>query len=549
MREHPTQREWGPRGTTRELYDFLASVPATAVVVADAGVSRLVPSMSGRATLAMSERATGVFYGDEGTAYGRLRARADFFATDAGAARRAGLAVRYGLTHAVFRRRWISAGSENRWLRGAAGPGFVLLSSTPARRTATADRELLLQSLSPDASIVFENADYFVVELSAATVDDVVAETFGTGDWSAAFDVSPPASVSKDTEVVAGAVRYPGARVYFHPPPVALGATAFPVWTSGGEIWEDAPTDVRVVLQMRGACDLEAVEIRPYLPSGRREVLELTVGDLSVRRVARHKAPIVLNLDGGRRDSIELRVRSMLGASFGLTELRLHARVGSCDAQWKPFGEPEWPQVEPSVSDGMLLARRYPHRAAAALPLANALAEADLPEDALAVLRQAISGARPETVSRIEQGLLQDAVGDFDGALASFEAAVATDSNNAWARGCLAWAELRKRSVVSAVWHAVSAIRLDHDYADAYTILAGAAKRLGLRAAARSLLERSLVMDRYLSWGYLELARMIDEDGDREGAVGILEEFLVLVPFDSDARALLAAFSEAPAES
>ena len=103
--------------------------------------------------------------------------------------------------------------------------------------------------------------------------------------------------------------------------------------------------------------------------------------------------------------------------------------------------------------------------------------------------------------------------------------------------------------LASAVWHALSAIRLDHDYADAYTILAGAAKRLGFRAAAGALLERSLAMDRYRSWGYLELARMIDEDGDREAAVALLKEFLVLVPFDSDARTQLAHFGVAPAEN
>ena len=84
---------------------------------------------------------------------------------------------------------------------------------------------------------------------------------------------------------------------------------------------------------------------------------------------------------------------------------------------------------------------------------------------------------------------------------------------------------------------------LDHDYADAYTILASSAKQVGLRGLARTLLQRSIEMDRYRSWGYLELARMMDEDGDRHSAISLIESYLVLVPFDTDAQSLLDYYS------
>jgi hypothetical protein len=543
MREHPAQREGGPRGTTKALYAFLATLPRDTLIVAETGVSRLVPSMSGRSTLAMAERATLVFSPDEATAYRRLRDRASFFAQASDAQAREQVVARYGLTHAVLRRRWITEGSENRWLRGSVGAAFPMYAGGPASRTAYWDRAALLNAMPRGSRVVLESSDFFVVEFGAQVprIESSTADTDRV--WSGGFDLSPAVELSQDLDVVASAVRYPGARAELYPPPLALGATSFPVWTSGAEVWDDAPSEVRIVLTMNDSCPLQWLELIPYLPTGRREVFEISVGERVTRRLADHKRAVLLKLDGSMRKRVEVRVRSMLGVPFGIADLRLRAKREHCAASWKAFGEPEWPQARLNVASGMDLAFAYPRRAASSLVLANALAEDGRSEDALAVLRLAVGRSSGETVPWIEQGLLQDGDGGFAKALRSFNTAVALDSNSAWARGCLAWAELRRQRPWAAVWHASQAAMLDHDYADAYTILASSAKQVGLRGLARTLLQRSIEMDRYRSWGYLELARMMDEDGDRHSAISLIESYLVLAPFDTDAQSLLDYYS------
>lgn len=539
MREHPVERERGPRGTTKHLYDFLATLPADSLVVAQPGVSRLLPSLTGRATLAMGERATLVFSTDELSAYRRLRARSDFYGARADGDLRRRLADEFGITHAVFRRRWITAGSEARWFRGSAGPGFALLATAPDRRTAYFNSDIALEALPGGTRVIFENDDFFVAAISTGSRG--VSSTRGSrdGDWTTAFDLTPVANSNEAEPVLASAVRYPGARVAFHPVPVALGSTVFPVWTGGGELWEDVPSEVRAVLTMSSRCALGAVEVVPYLPTGRREVLEITIDDRRSRMLAHHKEPLVIAVDGGLRKTVFVRVRSMVGASFGLADIRLRGDPSSCDREWQPIGEPVWSQAERSIIPAMRVAQAYPYRGASAVALAEVLNESERPGDALAVLRSVVPTLAGETVPWIEFGLLEDARGGFREALGAFETAVSYDSNSAWARGCLAWADLRRGAFARAIWHSWQALRLEQDYADAYTILAGAAKKLGLRGVAGRLLDRAIASDRYRSWGYIEMARMLDEGGERGDAIQLLEEFLKLVPFDPDARTVL----------
>ncbi len=548
MREHPASREGGPRGTTKHLYDFLATLPRGSRVVGETGISRLIPAFTGHSTLAMAERSTLVFSKDEASAYKRLRARSDFYAADAGPERRGRLAGEYGLTHAVFRRSWITAGSEARWLRGSAGAGFALLSTTPDRRTPHFDADVLLAALPEGSQFVFANDDFFVAALARSEQDmearsaDGPSSGEGAAFWADVFDVTSPAKRREGLAVVGSAVRYPGARVAVAPVPVALGSTSFPVWTGGGELWEDAATEVRVVLNLAARCDLEILEIVPYLPTGRREVFEVVVDDVHHRLVARHKKPLVVPLSAGRRSTVFMRVRSMVGVSFGLSDVRVRADPQSCDDGWDSLAEPQWPQAQRSLGSAMQLVREYPLRGASTVALAEMLDDVGRSGDARAVLRYAVSMLDAEPVPWIEYGLIQDSQGEFVGALVAYETAVESDSNSAWARGCLAWAELRRKAYPQAIWHAWQALRLDDDYSDAYTILANAAKRLGARGYARVFLDRAIAMDRYRSWGYLERARMLDEDGMRKDAVELLEGFMRLVPSDPDATALLASY-------
>jgi tetratricopeptide (TPR) repeat protein len=138
----------------------------------------------------------------------------------------------------------------------------------------------------------------------------------------------------------------------------------------------------------------------------------------------------------------------------------------------------------------------------------------------------------------VELGLMRDDAGLPVAARMAYRRGVAADSNNPWARGCLAWAELRRGMLPAALYHGWLAVRLDARYADAYTILATAVERLGARASAMSLLERAMQLDPRRNWAYLELARMLDEDGRTQEAVSLLGVLLELVPDDDQVREL-----------
>jgi tetratricopeptide (TPR) repeat protein len=117
---------------------------------------------------------------------------------------------------------------------------------------------------------------------------------------------------------------------------------------------------------------------------------------------------------------------------------------------------------------------------------------------------------------------------------------VQIDSNSAWARGCLSWAELRAGNVVAAAWHAWFATRLAEEYADARTLMGMALARAGLETAALHFFEHAIALDPHRSWGYLELARLLTQRGAGERALSLLTDYLALEPLDDGARALAA---------
>jgi tetratricopeptide (TPR) repeat protein len=138
-----------------------------------------------------------------------------------------------------------------------------------------------------------------------------------------------------------------------------------------------------------------------------------------------------------------------------------------------------------------------------------------------------------------------DAEGRFDEARAAYERGRAADSNSAWARGCIAWAELRRSHPVRALYHAWRASRLDSRYSDAFTIMAAAARQLGMRGSAAAMLRRAIHLDPQRSWPYLELAQMHADGGDRPAAVEVLGDLLAIVPDDAKAREMMAALQSA----
>jgi tetratricopeptide (TPR) repeat protein len=185
----------------------------------------------------------------------------------------------------------------------------------------------------------------------------------------------------------------------------------------------------------------------------------------------------------------------------------------------------------------------YPGQGRALVALASRLADGGRGRDALALLRKGGDKGPKSSAAWIEAGLIYDAEGRFAEALASYRRSLLVDSNNAWARGCLAWAELRRGRLGRAYYQARRALRLDPRYADALTIIAGVQRRLGLVGRAESSLVSAIALDRQRSWAYLELARLKYDGGDGPAALNVLTDFLTISPNDEDALALLARLS------
>lgn len=530
MREHPISDERFPRGATLAAYRFLDSAERQGAVIAPMGFSNLVPAMTGRNVVAFSERGTLVFAGSEPGAYERLRDRATFFSCATAAATRKQIADHYGVAYAVFRRRYRTTGDELAWLDRATADGVLLATDASLPIGCTISEEHLISLLPVGWRIAFANPDYFIVE-TAFGGGPVDSTEPAPGRWLEVVGAEPDDPRGEE-EMLASATGYPGALVSLQPVPAGLGIGNELLWSSGGALWDDGPTEISVEVKLPTACPVTAVEIVPYLETRRREVLELRVEGRVRAMHARDGIPRRMALQRSARDVVRVDVRSKLGLPFGIADVRLFGDRSECEGGWRPLSRPEIAGRPIPLASYFALASEYPRAPRAALDLAARLGAVTSTDDAIATLRRGLSRQPGRAASWIELGLRLDAVGRFEEALGAYRRARAVDSNSAWANGCLAWASVRAGRPMSALWYAWRAERLDPRYADAVTIAGLAWERLGSTEMSASALERAIKMAPKRAWPYIERARQLAAAGKREEARTLLRRYRELVPDD-----------------
>lgn len=538
MRERATVTERFPRGTTLDVYRFLDRSPLRGVVLAPAGLSNLVPALTGRPVAAFSERGTVVFDGDEGRAYRRLRDRADFLACDTSAEVREEIARRYGVEHAVFRKRWIPQGDEKGWIERATAEG-ALLAGEDGSRVPCFDGSARFPAHLPDGwSVVYDNADFAVVatDVSGVATRDVSGAGAGAGGgmWLDAFSIEPGTGHGS-AELLGATSGFPGLRVGLAPVPLGLGIGSEIVWTSGPSTWDDGPSEVVIDVGLESPCDVTAVEVVPYLETRRREAFAIEVEGRATKAVARDGTPILIALDRRSRSEVRVTIRSMMGVAFGISELRVLGERASCAGGWKPLAAASYGHEAIPLASYLALQSQYPTLARLSSSLSRIRAEQGASNDALALLRRALQRDDAGSMAWIEYGLRLDAIGKPGDAYAAYRRARSLDSRSAWAHGCLAWSLLRRNAPMRAGYHAWRARRLDPRYADAWTIGALAAERLGLRSLSADGLEKGIELAPRRSWPYFERARQLVADGRAEDAKQLMRRYRRLVPGDEQA--------------
>lgn len=545
MAEHPGVRAQHPRGTTWEVYRFLGHADPPGTVLAPPGISRLLPALSGRSVVAGAERATLVFAGSEAAAYSRLRDRATFFAEGTDAAERARIAARYGTAFAVFRRTLIASGDDYRWLERASAEGFMLAYERDRGRTWAASEEGLRRRLPRGWQVVMRNRDYFVVTTiaNAGGVSKSQWPQASPGQaWLEAFAPHHP-DLPSAGELLASAVGYPGARVELWPVPLGLGISDRLAWTTTRALWDDRPSEVEIEISMSDACMVDAIEIEPHLASGVREVLEIRFEEVTRRLYVETGQSLFVRVKPRLRKDLSIHLRSMLGSAFALRDLRVWGDAASCGPSWQPLLHSRLPGESLTTGDFIEFAGRYPNSGRAWLGLARDASGKGRADDARALLRVSLVADPRRVVNWVELGLLRDAQGEFAGAVSAYSQALRADSNSAWARGCMAWARLRSKHGLSAVYHGWRAARLDPGYADAYTIGALIAAYFGMDDEAVDLLSHAMELDPRRSWAFIERARGLSEGGQRAEALELLRSFVARVPDDQSALRALAALS------
>lgn len=557
MREHPHWPDRAPRGSTLEVYRLLDSLPMDGSVLAPPGFSNLVPALSGRPVVAFSERGTVVFSRQEPDAYRRLRDRAAFLALRTPPNERRRIARKYDVAYAVFPKRSVTARSRDQALVRETGTSF-LLGRERDWAEWPAQAELVAAALEGIGRVVHENHDYVVAELAPSSpggAGQSRADAAGGSaeSWLDAIGItqgrlarfptkSSHADDSPRADVLASSVGYPGASVFVDPLPSTLGLARNLVWASGRALWEDGPAEVTVRLSMTGRCRVRAVEVVPFLQTGRRAALELLVDDRRVAARASDGRPLRVDLDPTPRSHVEVHIRSILGVTFGLNEIRLLGDRSECEVGWRERAEAKLP--EPSAKAALSLALSRPRDADAALPWVRVRQDEGADADARTLLRRAVALDPASVRAWLEYGLAEDSAGNTDVAVEAFEQALARDSNSAWGHGCMAWIRMRQGATVSALLHAAKAVALDPRYADAHAILASSLDAFRLRGIALAMLERAVQLDPRRAWPRLRLAALLAEEGRSDAAIETLDSFLRLVPEDEAARRMLAQLRE-----
>ncbi len=553
MAQRPYARPSYPLATTLHAYRFLSSAPLPGTVLAPMGFSELVPAMTGRPAVAISERGTVVFSSTETQAYTRLRDRAEFFSFDTEPQRRRQLAAKYGAAYAVFRRHYITRGAEIRLLRRFSAEGFLVRRGAGDVALWSALRSSLQDRLPPEWPIVYSNHDFWIVACGDAVVSGrgfPKPLTSAAGDdatWLRVFAPDRPARVQAkgDSQVLAGIVGYPSGEVTARPLPLAAGSADEPIWASGGAPWDDGPSSAQLTIGLGRRCTVDAVEVVPFLRKHRREVFEVRVGSAMRRERAFDGKAITLRLDARPRSLVRVEVRSLLGRPFGLSDVRVIGSEKSCDRPPSLTGPR--PGLRSQVNDaiGMQdllgLAARYPRDARPAIALAHKLSVRDADADAEAVLALAVRRDPGLAPASVELGLLRDRLGDETSALALYRQAVRADSHDAWARGCLAWADYRRGRPLQAIYQAQRAAGFDERYADAYTLRGMAARSIGLGRWATESFRKAMRLDPQRDWPYLELASSLLAERNPAQAKAVLSRYLKLNPSSVSVRARMLA--------
>ncbi|HYC57764.1 MAG TPA: tetratricopeptide repeat protein [Candidatus Binatia bacterium] len=551
MAEHPFPGAPAPRGNARQVYRFLAQQRGSDPVLALSGFGELVPALAGKPVVASTERQTLVFALEESAAYARLRDRSEFFAPGTSAQRRNELADRYGARWAVLPRRLVATGSQERWLRRYGAEAYLAARAADEHLPWwSSDASGVAAGLGEGWSVALTTADWFVVHRDVAQ-SVASSDADARASWLQVLNAEPSlAAPLFDTPhprtrgVLASAIGYPGGSAVLRPPPQLLTPAPQPIWLGGGEPWEDIPAHATVGLSMDVPCRIDALRLVPYIPRLRREALEVRVGDQVVRRQALHDVPIDVAIGGEPRSHVEVHVRSLIGNLVTLSDIELMGDPASCTSPWSASAKAAPMVPQPSSADLLALAAAHPHNARPLLSLAHRADDEDRDGAAFALLDEATRRDPALAAGWIELGFSLDSRDRADDAIASFARAVAADSRSAWAHGCLAWAHVRRGSVVPALWHALRARSLDPYYADSWTLVAyvlHAARADGLAERALDLARRT---DRERNWPYLARAEFAMARGDVDTARSVLREYLEHMPLDSEARARLAAIDE-----
>jgi len=239
------------------------------------------------------------------------------------------------------------------------------------------------------------------------------------------------------------------------------------------------------------------------------------------------------------RQEVIVKVRSMLGSAVAMRDVRVWGSADSCMPSWQPLLRSKLPVARVTTGELFELVSRYPNSGRAWLGLARRASQRGRNSDARALLRTSLVNDPRRTVNWVELGLLRDADGDFASALDAYTRALHSDSNSAWARGCMAWARLRSKHGLVALYHGWYATSLDPEYADAYTISALIVAKFGMKERAAALLARAMELDPRRSWAFIERARALDDNGRHKEALDLMRRFVSRVPDDEHARRML----------
>jgi tetratricopeptide (TPR) repeat protein len=253
---------------------------------------------------------------------------------------------------------------------------------------------------------------------------------------------------------------------------------------------------------------------------------------------------IIVQTDPVPTELVTITIGSLVGASFGLADVKLIGDESTCTSITPPSTPASgYSEIVSRLhaTDFLALSTFFPRNARAGLGLGRFLWKEGRREDALAVVEQALIDDPRVANAWIEVGLMHDRNGRPARARRYYERALALDRYNAWGRGCLAWSLVRDGKPLRALYQARLAARYDERYADAHTIAGMAKRSLGMSDSALRSFERAVHLDPRRDWAYIEMSKFHLDAGKVQHAERTLRRYLKLVPDDERMAGRLAA--------